>query len=415
MHSIVNPMSSLTPINEAFETLLSTLASIDESESVPLLESTGRVLAADIVSNVDVPPLTNSAMDGYAVRSADLNNEPNGECATLKVTQRIAAGEIGSFLAEGEAARIFTGAPIPLGADTVVMQENCQAVGDRVKVLQTVAGGENLRRAGDDIKAGVTLLTKGHRLLPQDLGLAASTGASTLAVKRKLCVAVMTTGDELVSPGNELKPGQIYNSNYYFLAALLQELKCEVKELGVVVDDLQTTKQVLADAAAKVDCIISTGGVSVGEEDHVKAAVEANGHLDLWKLAIKPGKPFATGKVGKAQFFGLPGNPVSAFVTFVLLVRPSLLAMLGCDSSLPSGYPVTAGFTSGQSGERQQYIRANLHSHEENGLQVKPFVDQSSGVGASLSIAQGLAIIPPHTAIASGDILEFIPFTELLG
>jgi molybdopterin molybdotransferase len=408
-------MPSLTPINEAFETLLGALASIDESESVSLLRSTGRVLAEDLISTVNVPPLTNSAMDGYAVRSADFNSDSKDEPVTLQVTQRIAAGEIGSLLSKGEAARIFTGAPIPEGADAVVMQENCEAAGEQVKVLQAVSGGENLRQAGDDIKAGATLLEKGHRLLPQDIGLAASTGASTLPVIRKLRVAVMTTGDELVPPGNELEPGQIYNSNYYSLAALLLELNCEVEELGVVVDDLETTKQVLADAATKVDCIISTGGVSVGEEDHVKAAVEANGHLDLWKLAIKPGKPFASGKVGDTQFFGLPGNPVSAFVTFLLLVKPCLLAMSGGEASLCKGYPVVADFTAEKSTDRQQYIRASLHSQGNQLLGVKPFVNQSSGVGTSLSTAQGLAIIPPHTAVATGDILEFIPFSQLLG
>ncbi|NKB32591.1 MAG: molybdopterin molybdenumtransferase MoeA [Pseudomonadales bacterium] len=401
----------LTPINQAFETLLGSLTSIEESESVSLIECSGRVLANDLVSTVNVPPLTNSAMDGYAVRTADLSSEPT----LLKVSQRIAAGEVGTALVAGEAARIFTGAPLPEGADAVVMQENCEVENDSVRILQNVTSGENLREAGEDIRAGATLLRAGHRLLPQDIGLAASTGATELTVKRKLKVAVMTTGDELVPPGNELEPGQIYNSNYFSLAALLRQLDCEVEELGVVVDDLETTKQVLFGAAEKADCILSTGGVSVGEEDHVKAAVEANGHLDLWKLAIKPGKPFASGKVGNTQFFGLPGNPVSAFVTFLLLVKPCLLKMLGCQNYEFQKYPVVAGFESKASGERQEYIRASLH-HQDNGrVEVKPFVNQSSGVGASLSSAQGLAIIPPYTSVAFGDALEFIPFTELLG
>lgn len=402
---------ALTPIKQAFETLISSLTSIEESESVLLLDSVGRVLAEDLVSSVNVPPLTNSAMDGYALRTADLSAEPT----ELRVSQRIAAGQVGTELGAGEAARIFTGAPLPEGSDAVVMQENCEAEGDLVRVMQNVVSGENLRAAGDDIKAGATLLSAGHRLLPQDMGLAASTGATALIVKRKMRVAVMTTGDELVPPGNELAPGQIYNSNYYSLAALLQQLDCEVEELGVVEDDFETTKNVLIDAAGKVDCIISTGGVSVGEEDHVKAAVEANGHLDLWKLAIKPGKPFASGKVGNTQFFGLPGNPVSAFVTFLLLVKPCLLQMLGSDSAQAQTYSVAAGFSAKQSGERQEYIRANLHRGDDGSAQVKPFVNQSSGVGASLSSAQGLAIIPPFTAIAPGDILEFIPFSQLLG
>lgn len=401
----------LTPIDKAFQALLGSLTSIDECESTLLIECTGRVLAKDLKSTVNVPPLTNSAMDGYAVRTTDLTDEQT----ILKVTQRIAAGEIGSPLVAGEAARIFTGAPIPEGADAVVVQENCEAENDSVKVLQNPARGENLREVGEDVKAGATLLTAGHRLLPQDIGLAASTGATELSVKRKLRVGLMTTGDELVPPGNELKPGQIYNSNYYSLAALLNEVHCRVEELGVVVDDYETTCKILKDAAAKVDCIISTGGVSVGEEDHVKAAVEANGHLDLWKLAIKPGKPFASGKVANTQFFGLPGNPVSAFVTFLLLVKPCLLAMLGSDSSQPKGFQVPAYFKADKSGERQEYIRANLHSDNNGRLGIKPFDNQSSGVGASLSCAQGLAIIPPYTSVAHGDILEFIPFSELLG
>lgn len=401
---------ALTPVKQAFETLLGSLTSIDESETASIMDCTGRVLAEDLVSTVNVPPLTNSAMDGYAVRSVDLGSE----ATTLKVSQRIAAGDVGSPLSAGEAARIFTGAPVPDRADAVVMQENCEAENDSVKILQNVVSGENLRQAGEDIKAGATLLQAGHRLLPQDIGLAASTGVTELTVRRKLKVAVMTTGDELVTPGNELKPGQIYNSNYYSLAALLKELDCEVEELGVVVDDFEETKSVLLNAAQNVDCIISTGGVSVGEEDHVKAAVEANGHLDLWKLAIKPGKPFASGKVGSTQFFGLPGNPVSAFVTFLLLVKPCLLKMLGSEAAQPRGFPVVADFDAQESGERQQYIRASLHRNNAE-VVLKPFENQSSGVGASLSSAQGLAIIPPYTAVAPGDVLEFIPFTELLG
>ena len=402
---------SLTPIDQAFEILLGSLTSIDESESVSLIDCTGRVLAKDLESPVNVPPLTNSAMDGYAVRTIDLADEQT----LLTVTQRIAAGEIGSSLAVGEAARIFTGAPIPEGADAVVVQENCEAENNSVKVLQNPARGENLREIGEDIKAGATLLKVGHRLLPQDIGLAASTGSTELSVKRKLRVAVMTTGDELVPPGNELKPGQIYNSNYYSLAALLNKMDCKVEELGVVVDDYEITSKALKDAATKVDCIISTGGVSVGEEDHVKAAVRANGHLDLWKLAIKPGKPFASGKVANTQFFGLPGNPVSAFVTFLLLVKPCLFAMLGSDNSQPTGFQAPAHFKADKSGERQEYIRANLHSDCNGRLGIKPFDNQSSGVGASLSYAQGLAIIPPYTSVAHGDILQFIPFSELLG
>ena len=401
----------LIPVNRAFNILTDTLTSIDESEEISLTECCGRVLAKDLIATVNHPPLTNSAMDGFALRAADLGPEP----ALLTVAQRIAAGQIGKPLDAGDAARIFTGAPLPEGADAVVMQENCEVINGKVKILQNVVSGENLRRAGEDIKAGTTLLRAGHRFLPQDVGLAASTGVTELSVKRKLRVALMTTGDELVFPGSELKPGQIYNSNYYSLLTLLRELSCEVIQFGIIKDDFQKTKDVLLKATEKADCIISTGGVSVGEEDHIKAAVDALGHLDLWKLAIKPGKPFASGKVGTTQFFGLPGNPVSAFVTFLLLVKPCLLQMIGGESSQPRGFFVLSDFSSAESGERQEYIRVSLLRTKDGEVRVKPFENQSSGIGTSLSCAQGLAIIPPFSVVSPGDVLEFIPFTELLG
>ena len=405
-------MSVLTPINEAFSKLLLTIESVDDSELVPALDCVGRVLAVDLISAVDVPPLTNSAMDGFAVNSADIKKPST----ILNVSQRIVAGEMGDKLNKGEAARIFTGAPIPEGSDAVVMQENCELDGDKVTVLQNISSGENLREAGEDVKSGMVLLVAGHRLLPQDIGLAASTGAAFLKVKRKLRVAVMTTGDELVAPGSKLTPGKIYNSNFYSLSALLRQLNCDVVETGIMADNFEATRKALEEEAKRVDCIISTGGVSVGEEDHVKAAVEATGHLDLWKLAIKPGKPFASGKVNGTQFFGLPGNPVSTFITFLLLVKPILLSMLGCQKvKLKEGYPIAANFGSIKSGERQEYIRVNLERDRAGKLCLKPFENQSSGVGTSLNFAEGLAVIPPHTPVAIGDTLEFIPFSVLLG
>ena len=405
-------MSALTPINEAFSKLLVTLEKVDESELIPALDCVGRILAEDLISTVDVPPHTNSAMDGYALSSADLEQSST----ILKVSQRIAAGEMGTKLSKGEAARIFTGAPIPEGSDAVVMQENCEVNGGKIKVLQNVNSGENLREAGEDVKSGKILLVAGHRLLPQDIGLAASTGAAFLNVKRKLRVAVMTTGDELVSPGTKLKPGQIYNSNFYSLASLLGQLGCDVVETGIMADDFEATKKALEEEAKNVDCIISTGGVSVGEEDHIKPAVEAIGHLDLWKLAIKPGKPFASGKVEGTQFFGLPGNPVSTFITFLLLVKPFLLSMLGCQEvQIRRGYPIAADFESVKSGERQEYIRVNLERDRTGKLCMKPFANQSSGVGTSLNFTEGLAVVPPYTGVSKGDALEYIPFSELLG
>ena len=401
--------TKLTPVAVAIEQLLPTLPRIDKSEQVPVLESQGRILASSVTAPMPVPPWDNSAMDGYAVRAQDVNEVP----VTLEVAQRITAGEVGEPLREGTAARIFTGAPLPENADAVAMQENARAEGDTVTVLQAINAGENLRKRGEDVPLGAMLFELGHRLLPQDIGVLASVGIEAVTVRRKLRVALLTTGNELVTPGTALKPGQIYNSNYYSLAALLNNLKMEVKEIGVVSDDFESTRQTL-EAAAAADCIISAGGVSVGEEDHVKAAVESLGKLELWKLAIKPGKPFASGKVGETQFFGLPGNPVSAFVTFLLLVRPFLLSMCGCQSPFPRWLTVPCDEELAQSGERQEYIRVSLCTTKEGETRFRPFSNQSSGVGSSLSMADGLAIIPPHTSVARGQALEFLPFSQLI-
>ena len=400
---------SLTPIAAALEQLASLLPQITETESVPLVQAAGRILADDCVSSIDVPGHCNSAMDGYALLSSDLA-KPNVQ---LRITQRIAAGEVGSRLDSGEAARIFTGAPVPEGADAVVMQENCDVNGDALRVLQQVKPGENLRLAGDDIKAGALILARGRRLKPQDIGLLASIGLESVSVKRRLRVSLLTTGDELVQPGAKLEAGQIYNSNYYTLHSLLRGLQVDVSDCGIVADDFEGTRQALLAAAGKSDCVITTGGVSVGEEDHVKAVVEQEGELQLWKLAIKPGKPLACGKIAKTQFFGLPGNPVSAFVTFALVVRPCLLRMLGGERSEANSYRVAAGFAAAESGERQEYLRCQLLHDPDGAASLQTIKNQSSGVAASLSQADGLAIVPPYTAVAIGDSLEFIPFSEL--
>ncbi len=400
----------LTPIDVALEKLLIDLPRTEGTELVFLSDACGRVLAEKLVASINVPSHANSAMDGYAVCTKDLAFE----LTKLKVVQRIAAGQVGKRLSKGEAARIFTGAPIPEGANAVVMQENCSLVGDQVEILQAVETGENLREVGEDIQVGEVLLQAGHRLRPQDIGLAASIGLTKLSVQRNLTVAVLTTGNELVLPGNELKNGQIYNSNFFTLSSLLRLLNVEVIELGIVEDDLVTTTQTLEEAARVADCIISTGGVSVGEEDYVKTALESVGSLELWKLAIKPGKPFTSGKVHNTQFFGLPGNPVSAFVTFVLLVRPCLLAMLGCKLPMATRFQAQAAFDSDKSGERQQYLRVYLGEDDKGRPELKSCDNQSSGAGSSLCRADGLAIIPPHTSVARGDTVEFIPFSELL-
>ena len=402
---------SLTPIDLALEQLVPLLPLITEKESVPLGQAAGRVLFAGCVSPINVPPHRNSAMDGYALRSSDL--ESNN--IQLKITQRIAAGEVGKQLNSGEAARIFTGAPVPKGADAVVMQENCKVSGDFLSVLQQqVQPGENLREAGDDIQAGALILAQGHRLKPQDIGLLASIGLQSVSVTRKLRVSLLTTGDELVQPGTKLAAGQIYNSNHFTLHALLEELQVEVLDCGIVADSFEGTRRALTAAAATSDCVITTGGVSVGEEDHVKAVVEQEGELQLWKLAIKPGKPLACGKIATTQFFGLPGNPVSAFVTFALVVRPSLLRMLGSKQIAPNSFRVAAGFAASKSGERQEYLRCQLAQDSAGVNSLQAIRNQSSGVAASLSQADGLGVVPPYTAVELGDNLEFIPFSELL-
>jgi molybdopterin molybdotransferase len=384
---------------------------ITEQESVLLEQATGRVLADDCVSPIDVPPHRNSAMDGYALKSTDQGSEN----IQLKITQRIAAGEVGQQLKSGEAARIFTGAPVPEGADAVVMQENCKVNGDVLSVQQQyVKSGENLRQAGDDIQAGALMLAKGHRLKPQDIGLLASIGLESVSVTRRLRVSLLTTGDELVQPGTKLEAGQIYNSNYFTLQALLKGLQVEVLDCGIVADDFEGTRLALLAAAQRSDCVITTGGVSVGEEDHVKAVVEQEGELQLWKLAIKPGKPLACGKIATTQFFGLPGNPVSVFVTFALVVRPCLLGMLGSKQTAAHTFRVAAGFTASDSGERQEYLRCQLVQDADGVTSLQALRNQSSGVAASLSRADGLGVVPPYTAVTIGDNLDFIPFSELL-
>jgi len=400
--------SPLTTIDAALEFLLGNLTTIAEQELVPIMAAHKRVLATTIVAPINVPSQANSAMDGYAVHAADATLN-----VTLPVTQRIAAGQTGPKLSRGEAARIFTGAPMPEGADAVVMQEDCRVEGDRIVILEAAHNGLNTRQVGEDLRAGDAVLAAGKRLQAQDIGVLASLGLTEVLVKRQLRVALMTTGDELVEPGQPLAPGQIYNSNFYTLSTLLQALGVDVLDCGVVSDDLDHTRQALQGVAQDADCIISTGGVSVGEEDHVKAALAEAGQLSLWKLAIKPGKPLAYGKLGNAHFFGLPGNPVSAFVTFALIVRPCLLTMLGCAHPFPLVMQSQSGMAY-QTGNRQEYVRCRIQRDPAGTVQLLPFANQSSGVGASLSGSDGLAVIPPYTSVAIGDTLDFVPFSELM-
>ncbi len=403
---------ALKPLDEALAQLMQYASVLKQQEVVNTFDADGRVLAQDIVSALQVPPQDNSSMDGYAVRCADLLQA----ATVLPVTQRIAAGSAGLALGPMSAARIFTGAPIPPGADAVVMQEDCEALpGERVRINASVSPGQWIRRAGEDIASGAVILAQGERLSPAALGLAASIGMSTLAVLRRPRVALFSTGDELVMPGEiapaQMKPGSIYNSNRFFLRALLQRLGCEVSDLGIVPDRLDATVQALQQAARGHDLILTSGGVSVGEEDHIKPAVQSLGSLDLWHLAIKPGKPFAYGRVQDAHFIGLPGNPVSSFVTFLLLVRPFLLRLQGARQVAAHSIAVPAHFTLPKADKRREFLRARRNG--QGGLDL--FGNQSSGVLTSAVWADGLVDNPPGQAIAYGDLVRFIPLMEMLG
>jgi molybdopterin molybdotransferase len=398
---------AMLAVREALDFLLSAARPVAEVEEIPTLEANGRVLASAVVSGMNVPGHDNTQMDGYAVRAADC---AAGD-ATLTVTQRIPAGHVGQPLLPGCAARIFTGAMIPEGADAVVMQEQCEANDGLVTIRHTPKAGEWIRRTGEDISIGSVILAAGTRLRSQELGLAASIGMAELSVRRKLRVAVFFTGDELTMPGESLAPGAIYKSNRFTLRALLENLGCEVRDFGIVPDSLEATRNVLRQAADGNDLIITSGGVSVGEEDHIKPAVEAEGKLNMWQIAVKPGKPLAFGEVGQAFFLGLPGNPVSSFVTFLLFVRPFLLRLQGADApAQPRGMMLRADFNWPKADRRNEFLRAKLNG--QGGLDLFP--NQGSGVLTSTVWGDGLVDNPPGNPIAPGDLVRFIPFSELM-
>jgi molybdopterin molybdotransferase len=396
---------------EALDILLSAVRPIAETETLPTLEANGRVLAADQTSQLNVPPMDNTQMDGYAVRAEDCTSG----AALLKVSQRIPAGHVGTPLQLGTAARIFTGAMIPDGANAVVMQEQCEVQGDSVIVRHTPKAGEWIRRTGEDIRAGNILLFRGTRLRAQELGLASSVGLAELPVMRRPRVAVFFTGDELAMPGEPLKPGAIYNSNRFTLRGLLENLGCEITDYGIVPDSLDATRKTLRTAAAEHDLIITSGGVSVGEEDHIKPAVEAEGRLNMWQIAIKPGKPLAFGEVNRpdgesAFFIGLPGNPVSSFVTFLLFVRPFILRLQGVAEVLPKTFAMRADFSLPKGDRRNEFLRARINP--AGGLDL--YSNQGSAVLTSTVWGDGLIDNPPGNAISPGDTVRFLPFSELL-
>jgi molybdopterin molybdotransferase len=404
-------MSAMLDFEDALGRLLAGANPVCGTEEVATQAASGRVLAYALHSTLDVPPLDNTSMDGYAVRCADVV----AAGTRLAVAQRIPAGSVGHGLAPGTAARIFTGAPLPAGADAVVMQELCALDGDGIVINHVPHSGEWIRRRGEDIAVGAEVLAAGTRLSAAHVGVAASVGAARLTVLRRLRVALFSTGDELAMPGEPLKPGGIYSSNRYTLRALLEGIGCEVADLGIVPDSREATRAALRIAAAGNDLILTSGGVSVGEEDHVKPAVEAEGALDLWKIAIKPGKPLAFGSVrrpdgdGAAAFIGLPGNPVSSFVTFLMLVRPFILKAQGAATLAPRAQPLRADFDF-KGDPRREFLRARINA--DGGLDL--FANQSSGVLTSCTWADGLIDNPPRQAIARGDTVRFLPFAELL-
>ena len=403
----------LRPLDEALAELLSQAQPLGPPEQISSFDADGRVLARDLVSELSVPGHDNSAMDGYALRCADVS----APGVVLRVTQRIAAGSTGRPLGVGEAARIFTGAPVPEGADAVVMQEHCErpdGTEDRVLVQRPPKPGQWIRRAGEDVAKGCVVLSAGTRLGPAELGLAASIGYASLTVGPRPRVALFSTGDELVMPGSvavaDLPPGAIYNSNRYFLRALLLRLGCQVTDLGVVPDRLDATLQALQQATRAHDLVLTSGGVSVGEEDHIKPAVSQLGELHLWQIAIKPGKPFAYGKLGTTHFIGLPGNPVSSFVTFLLLVRPFLLRLQGASDLAVPRLPMKAGFHWDRAEARREFLRVRFGADGRLEL----FANQSSGVLTSTVWGDGLVDNPPGRSVAPGDEVQFIPFASLL-
>lgn len=412
--------NALLPVADAAARLNDDARGLQQREQVTLLQSDGRATADDIYATMAVPPWDNSAMDGYALRHADIQA---GQAYT--VSQRIAAGRAPEALQAGTVARIFTGAPLPPGADTVIMQENAQvdSATGQVQFTQLAQQGENVRKRGADLAAGALLFKRGHRLRPVDLGLLAATGVQQVSVGRLPTVAVLTTGDELQLPGQPLGPAQIYDSNSTVLQAMLRRIGIIPSRVLTLPDDYDATCSTLAELATQVDVIISTGGVSAGEEDHVRSALQALGDLKIWKLALKPGKPFAFGRLGRARFYGLPGNPVSSFVTFLLLVRPALLTAAGVSNNQPPFRWVRAAHALEPTTQRQTYVRVTIDygaidnravDNGPGGPQATALQEQSSGVLSSLSRADGLLEVPPHTQVQQGDQLRFFAFDDIV-
>ncbi|MCP4077764.1 MAG: molybdopterin molybdotransferase MoeA [Gammaproteobacteria bacterium] len=401
----------LIPYDQALENLLSFANNVENTDIVSLTEALNRTLAEDLKSAINVPPAANSAMDGYAIRLDDVKS---GETTTLKVSQRIPAGEIGEPVAAGTAARIFTGAVVPADADVVIMQEQVEAAGDNMSFDADVKRWQNIRAAGEDISEGQTILQKGTRLRAQDLGLAASIGTSHFEVTRKVRVGIFFTGDELIEPGKPLEPGKIYDSNRYTLTGLLQNMGCEIVDLGIVGDTFEQTTKAIMEATETTDLVITSGGVSVGEEDHVRIALEKLGELHMWRLKIKPGKPLAFGIVNDTAFMGLPGNPVSAFATFCLFVAPFIKKLQGRTKIYTESTQVMANFEWPKPDRRREFTRAKITRNNNNQLQASLYPNQGSGVLMSTSWADGFVDIAEDTTVTSGDQVNYMSFKDIL-
>lgn len=417
---------------EALAELAARIVPVTETETVPLKQALGRILAEDIVAPRDVPPHANSAVDGYAIYFDDLDPE---KPTVLPVAGRTAAGHpLEQAARRGAAVRIFTGAVLPkgepgaadgAGPDTVMMQEDCverdaPGGGRTVEIAPGIKRGANTRKAGEDVKAGATILAAGQRLRPQDIGLAASIGLTALAVRTPLKVAIFSTGDEIAEPGSALKPGAVYDANRYVLAGLLQQLGCAVSDLGILRDDLATIRKALDRAARTNHLIITSGGMSVGEEDHVKAAVEALGAIHVWRLAIKPGRPIALGQInwgqaGRVPFVGLPGNPVAVMVTFLRFARPMILRLSGAADTAPALYRVRAGFEHRKKKDRREWVRARLEPGEDGVPVARKFPRQGAGILSSMVESDGLVELPEDlTRLEPGAMVDFLPYSEVI-
>ncbi|MDP6967687.1 MAG: molybdopterin molybdotransferase MoeA [Gammaproteobacteria bacterium] len=398
--------AGLLSLEQALATLVSEAVASKAIEQVAIEDVLGRVLAQDIVSSINVPPANNSAMDGYALRWQDYAANK-----ALPVSQRIAAGNIGEALQAGTVARIFTGGEIPPGADVVVKQEDTRQAGDKVMILNTPAVGDHIRPAGQDIRAGAMLVAKGTVLSPRHIGILASVGCAMVPVYQRLHVSLVNTGDELVMPGEVCGAGKIYNSNYFTMRGFLLRLGCEISSVTALADSADAVYDALLQASQETDLVITTGGVSVGEEDHVKHVVGQLGQIKLWRLAIKPGKPLAYGDIQGTPFIGLPGNPVAAAVTFLLLAKPYIRGLQGASYQPPQATPVIADFTT-KAAKRQVFLRANV-SLEAGKMYATPLVNQSSGALSSTVFSDGLLVVPAGASVAKGDVLDFLPYSVL--